>query len=173
MNWKWICKKHPNCIASNTKRLLAQKMFFPKLLVVTLQKSKKFVTNHSSKFWIQNKNEIINPIWTMMPFSPFDYVNGMRLNIIWMVIFWQMTCHESYKLFKISTTHFDFFLAFEPLNNNYHKKTNNHIFKMKDDCYKYFTREILIIQMLNIFFHTWTYMNFKGKINKFFLLEPI
>ncbi len=27
-------------------------------------------------------------------------------------------------------------LAFEPLNNNYHKMTNNHIFKMKDDCYK-------------------------------------
>ncbi len=107
---------------------------------------------------IQNKIEIIDPIWTMMPFSPFDYVNGMRLNIIPMVIFWQMTCHESYKLFKILTTHFEVLLAFEPLNYNYHKRKNNHIFKMKDDCYKHFIRKILIIYMLKVFFileHTW------------------
>jgi hypothetical protein len=81
-----------------------------------------------------------------------------------------MTCHESYKLFKISTTHFEVLLAFEPLNNNYHKMTNNHIFKMKDDCYKYFTREIFNYLNAKGLFHIRTYMNFKGKNNKMFFL---
>jgi hypothetical protein len=40
------------------------------------------MTNNSLKNLIQNKNENIDPIWTMMPFSPFDYINGMTLNII-------------------------------------------------------------------------------------------
>jgi hypothetical protein len=56
-------------------------------LAIAFEKNKEFVTKNSFKILIQNKNENINPIWTMMPFSPFDYVNGMRLNIISMVIF--------------------------------------------------------------------------------------
>jgi len=35
---------------------------------------------------------------------------------------------------------------------------------------KYFIRKILIILNVEGLSHTWTYMNFKGKINKMFLL---
>jgi hypothetical protein len=56
-------------------------------LAVAFEKNKKFVKKNYFKFLIQNKNENIDPTWTMMPFSQFDCVNGMRLNIISMVIF--------------------------------------------------------------------------------------
>jgi hypothetical protein len=56
--------------------------YFLNISAISFEKNKEFMTNNSLKNLIQNKNENIDPIWTMMPFSPFDYINGMTLNII-------------------------------------------------------------------------------------------
>ncbi len=51
----------------------------------------------------------------------------------------------------------NFFLAFELINNHYHKRINSHNFKMKDDCYKIFHKKninYLNVKGLFIFEHT-------------------
>jgi len=41
---------------------------------------------------------------------------------------------------------------------------------MKDDCYKIFHKKKINYLNVKGLFHTWTYMNIKGKINKMFVL---
>jgi hypothetical protein len=100
-------------------------------------------------------NDALFTTWLCQWNETKHYINGH--------FFDKKTCHESQRLSKISTTHFEVLLAFELSNNHYHKRINSHIFKMKDDCHKIFHKRNINYLNFEGLFHTWTYVNLKGK----------
>jgi hypothetical protein len=59
--------------------------------------------------------------------------------------------HEDY--LKVPPPILEVLLAFELLNNHYHKRINSHIFKMRDDCYKILHKKYITYVNVKALFH--------------------